>query len=253
MRASIAVAAIGLLFSACLASAQQGSPFSGSVEPVIAAPKTPAAVYTWLGGAISNGYGGTYTGGIASLNKNLLSDGVVLRGDLGGGNYTYNRSTFPSATIPGSVATYGGDAMVGYRKSVGAGWMTGYVGANVETHDNRDPAAVLSGTKAGVKGIVEYFGPISPSFDISGYASYSSAFSTYTAFGRVGYKLVDKVKVGPEASLFGNDAYRDGRLGGFIGLETPFGEIAISGGYRRPFTTGPDGYYANLYVGFEFR
>src|SRR6185295_7886667 len=41
------------------------------------------------------------------------------------------------------------------------------------------------------------------------------------------------------------------RGGAFISFRTSFGEIGLSGGYRDPYTPGPAGYYANVYLGFE--
>ena len=204
-----------------------------------------------------NGYVGGYGGGEAALNGNLLSRGVIFRLDGNGGQY---ESRLISASQPQiEVPTGGGDVLVGYRMSLGASWLTGFVGGDVQAHDNPDPGATLRGTEGGVKGLAEYFGPLSPKLDLLAYGSYSTAFSTYQAFARFGYKIhnnpnvYDVIKIGPEVSSFGiEDAYRDGSIGGFIGFENAFGQFAISGGYRHPFTDSPDGYYGNMHFGMSF-
>jgi hypothetical protein len=62
--------------------------------------------------------------------------------------------------------------------------------------------------------------------------------------------VYDLIKIGPEVSTFGiEDAYRDGSVGGFVGYENSYWQVAISGGYRHPFTDSPNGYYANLHFG----
>ena len=148
----------------------------------------------------------------------------------------------------------GGDVMVGYRKAVGTGWLTAYVGGAFEHHGAKDPTASIRGSEGGVKGVIEYWTPITQELWLYANGSYSTVFDSWNAFGRIGYKLTPQITIGPEGSLFGNNApYREWRVGAFVSFAMlPWGELSVAGGYRQPLTPGPDGYYANATLGFPF-
>jgi outer membrane immunogenic protein len=229
------------------AHAQQAS--SGALNVLPAIPTGTSPVYAWSGLNTNNSYIGGFVGGIFALNGNLNSEGWLFRAEGAGGNYDWNTATLPSTRIE----TYNGALMLGYKKQIGQGWLSVYGGGAFETHNNPDVPAptTLQGTKGGAKGLIEYWGPLGPKWEVYSSFSYATPFSVTNAYGRVGYKWNDKVTIGPETGYFGNDAYRDWRAGGFISFKTSFGEIAFSGGYRDPFTPGPAGYYANVFFGFE--
>ena len=243
-----------LLVCACLfgqqASNAQQATSSGSLTPaVVPILDLTSGSYAWVGTSVNNDFVGAFAGGIFALNGNLGSEGYIFRLEGAGGEYQYGSGTLPSTAIE----TYNGSVMLGYRTAVGKGWLTGYVGGAFETHNNPDiPSPTsLTGTRGGARGLVEYWGPLSPTQEVYGSFSYATPFSTTSAYGRFINKLNDKISIGPEVGYFGNDVYRDYRVGGFISFQTSFGEIAFSGGYREPFTPGPSGYYANVYLGFD--
>lgn len=229
------------------ASAQQAGSGTINITPVIPTGSSP--LYAWAGLNNNNDYIGTFIGGIYAFNGNLNSDGYLFRMEAAGGNYAYTSATLPNTRID----TYNGAVMLGYKKAIGQGWLSTYVGGAFETHNNPDVPApnTLQGTKGGAKGMIEYWGPLAPKWEVYSSFTYATPFSVSNAYGRVGYKLQDKITVGPEAGYFSNDNYRDWRTGAFVSFQTPFGEIALSGGYREPFTPGPRGYYANVFFGFE--
>jgi outer membrane immunogenic protein len=153
-----------------------------------------------------------------------------------------------------NIETYNGAALLGYKKQVGTGWVSAYLGAAFETHNNPDVGSPLRlhGTEGGGRALVDYWGPLVPNqLEVYASASYATPFKTTNLYGRLIAKLSDKISIGPESAYFSNEVAREGRVGGFISFKTAFGELAFSGGYRDPFTPGPSGYYANVYLGFE--
>jgi len=244
----LAVSACACLFGLQPSNAQQTT--SSSVTPVVVpAANLSSGIYAWSGAAVNNSFVGAFVGGIYALNGNLGSEGYIFRLEAAGGEYGYTSGTLPNTAIE----TYNGAAMLGYRKAVGAGWLTGYVGGSFETHNNPDIPSPnhLEGLKGGAKALVEYWGPLSPTQEVYASVSYATPFSTTSAYGRFINKLNDRISIGPEVGYYSNDVYRDVRAGGFISFKTSFGEIAFSGGWRDPLTPGATGYYANVYLGFE--
>ena len=246
-RLVLCASALSCTLVAMAAHAQQSSSGVPAVQPPIPIGTSP--VYAWSGLNVNNDYIGGFVGGIYALNGNLNSEGYLFRVEGSGGNYGSNTVTLPNTRIE----TYNGSVMLGYKKSIGEGWLSTYIGGAFETHNNPDVPApnTLQGTKGGARGLIEYWGPLNPKWDVYGSFSYATPFSVTNAYGRLVYKLSDRVTIGPETGYFGNDAYRDWRAGAFISFKTSFGEIAFSGGYREPLTPGPNGYYANVFFGFE--
>lgn len=213
------------------------------------APTQPAtgATYAWNGFGLTNSFAGGYVGFTTAFNGNLLSDGVLFRADGIGGQYSIHGNPAFSQHID----IYGADVMLGYRKALGNGWLSTYVGGAFETDRNNDPSTVIRGTRGGAKVYMEYFGSLNQNFDVNGYATYSTAFSNFEAAGRLGYKATSKITIGPEVSTYSNETYRDIRTGSFITFQVPFGEVTLSGGYVDPLTQGATGYYVNLHFGYQ--
>ena len=163
----------------------------------------------------------------------------------------------PGASPNFDVMMYNAGAYAGWRFGTGKGWLTGYFGVWGEDHNNDlDPKAKLRGTETGAKGIVDLWQPLGPNWILVGYGSYADAWNTWNAYGRLTYSITDKIKIGPEIGFFGNDAYEDGKVGGYFSYSPNFlgyGEIVAAVEYRHPFTDSPDGYYANIFVDFPIR
>jgi hypothetical protein len=199
-------------------------------------------------------FAGAYGGVVGAVNGNVYSDGVLLRLDGLGGDYKYSSPAFPNI----EVGIANGDAMVGYRKKVGDGFVTGYVGVAFESHDNPDPAAALRGTEVGGKVLGEYSTPITRYLDFYGFAYYATPFQSYQAYAHLGFKVAPKVTIGPEVGETGNKVYREDKIGGFVGFELPFGRFIVSSGYYQPHTSSSSGLgtqpgaYLNLFLGFDF-
>lgn len=249
----------------------------------------------WVGGGSTNNFYGGWLGVVAALNAthNVWADGWVVRGEGWGGHYDYTNPFAPVGSVGGpnvSVNAFGGSFYVGYRLNVSSvGMLTGYVGVDVQDHNNPDPFAQITGTAVGVKFLGEVYNRLTPTMDFYGMASFSSAFNTWMAMARPGFRVPGvsgfELWIGPEGQLLGNGygasftgscnsggglgscRYEEGRLGGFAHIVIPnqplFGDWIIAGGYRAPFLCsnpnqatapspcGSTGYYANLTLNFR--
>jgi hypothetical protein len=254
---------VGSLLQAQTASAQP-QPGFGIYGPSFSSIPTAALPAPWMeawggGGFTNNSYYGYY-GFNRALNptQNLWIDGFVLRGEGSVGHYTYEAT---GALSNPEVDFHTGGLLIGYRKVIGQGLLTGYLGVNYEHHDNPDPTASIRGTKAGVKFLAEYYTPLANEIGyFYGQGWYSTAFDTWLVYGSLPFKIWDRVWLGPEAAASGNHApYQEARVGGIIRFERPLGYVGtnflVSGGYKHPLTadSGPDGYYVNFHLNYEFR
>lgn len=197
----------------------------------------PTTLNAWAGYFHTRSVDVGYAAFVTALNRqNLWSPGWLLRGEFVGGRYD------PSVTI------HGASLMLGYRTAIAqGGFLSGYFGGAYEAHQNVPIGATLSGTKGGIKAAVEFNAPPMGQFDFYGWASYATPFNTYFLFARPGYKVAENLRIGPEAHLFGNDAYRDVKVGAFADVSTPVGRFIFAGGYFHPWkSSNPDGYYLNL-------
>jgi outer membrane immunogenic protein len=209
-------------------------------------PLTPdlGSIYAWAGASFDNGWWGPWVGAIYAFNGNINSEGWLVRLEGGGGEWLLQD---PRALIE----AYSGAAMLGYTKSVGSGWLRTYVGGAFETENDPNPSAVVRGTKGGAKVLAEYLGPVAPGWDVYAQGSYATPFSVTQAYAKLGYKLTDKISIGPETGYFSNETSRSVRGGAFISFAVPFGDIAFSGGYKESLSPGPNGYYVSIYLGFN--
>lgn len=171
-----------------------------------------------------------YAGGVFALNGgNLYRDGWLFRVSGEGGNYRYN--LFPG--VSNGVDAEAGDLMVGYQTFLGAMRLTGYLGGYIENDNNPDPAATVTGTRAGVKIQGEIFTPLVASWYGFGLASYTSAWNNFLLVGRLGDQINPVFSVGPEVMGLGNDRYDEVRAGGFFSYSfTPLAQFIVSAGYN---------------------
>ncbi len=219
--------------------------------PAIAAPVPYVDYWAGLDARTDSVYG--YGGGVFALGGNLNQNGWLFRVSGGDGEYRYNRAVGFSQ----HVDFQNGDAMIGYQTFIGQSRFTGYLGAYIQNDDNPDPAAKVSGTRAGVKVQGEAYIPFNPSWYGFGLASYASAWNNYDLLGRLGYQLSPIVSVGPEGMAIGNDRYGEARGGGFVSFNiTPTAQLILSGGYswdtRTDALNDHSGGYGTVHVRAEF-
>jgi Cellulose biosynthesis protein BcsS len=147
------------------------------------------------------------------------------------------------------------DALVGWSHVFGNGAFTLQVGANYQDHRVKpsDPNNPVVGSKLGFKAQADlWFNPNQQTL-IYGLASYSTAFNTYYAVGRVGYDfLKTEVYFGPEIGALGNDRTDQQRVGvHFTGIKVGPGKVTISGGWMHERGEGNGGYAAGS-IDFSF-
>jgi hypothetical protein len=216
---------------------QERGPSVASPAPSLTYTPTPNAPYAevWTGLGGTRTFFGGYVGGNLALGptRSVWETGWLLRLEEQVGQY---RHTSPRTD---DVLTHGGAVMLGYRVKLQDGLLTGYVGANYETHDNDDRTASIRGTDYGVKALVEYYTRINPAVDFYGQLSYSSVHETWVAFSRVGFNITSRSWTGPEASYYRNDSpYRETRLGWFVRFDEVFegAGVTLSGGVFNDLT-----------------
>jgi len=250
-----ALAAAGLAPGAAHAqtSAQPASSAVTTPTPVDGDAAAPPTAYGWGGVWFSNHYAGGYGGVMQSLKRDgsLWEDGPVMRLDVSGGQYTYNNAP---AYVGEEVGIVDADIMVGYRKFTDSGTFSGWVGPAYIEHDNPDPAAAIRGSKFGAAFLGEYQNTFNKNLEVSLQGRFATPFSTWSAAARGLYKVSGPLWLGPQATLYGNDDYKELTVGPFAKLNTSFGEVGVTGGYRHPMTSGnKDGYFASVYFAVPLR
>jgi hypothetical protein len=264
--ASVALAAV---IAAPPAYAQSGT---SVFAPIVSAP--PSAVPSgnfrpwaeaWAGFSFQNNSYGGYWGGNVALNsqRNVWDEGPVLRFEGAAGHYDYGSGVIAVGAVDATYHT--GGMFFGYRKKVGDGLLSGYVGVNYQHDDTNDPTAKIQGTKAGVKLIGEYYSSFGPIFDFWGQVAYTTVYDTFTAYARPGMLvakdlrtgIIKDIRIGPDLAYYQNNVpYRQYQVGAFAQFTLPdaVSNFTIAGGYREPLTSGsPTGYYANIGIYHPFQ
>ncbi|MEX2128377.1 MAG: cellulose biosynthesis protein BcsS [Xanthobacteraceae bacterium] len=210
--------------------------FAGAADapvpmPVKAAPPPtgPAAVY-FGGAAFSPHSWFADIGAVWAFNRNLNTDGALLRIRGGTGEYDYIVSP---ALGEASVDFHVAEVMVGYQRFINGVRYSGYIGAQVQSHDNNLDPVGLDGTKWGVTAQGEVFAP----FGNQGYGlllgQISSVHSSYFVMGKLGWYVAPNLSVGPEVAALGNKRFDAARAGLFASLNfSPAAQIVLSGGYN---------------------
>jgi hypothetical protein len=209
----------------------------GSASAADLIRKAPATLVYEPGGPSINAFGGfaggpdswfMNAGAVYALNRNLNLPGWLVRLHGGAGSYEYNRRVGLVQTVNFESV----DAMVGYQTFFGAARLTGYVGVNVENHNNDDPLATVKGTETGVKVQGEIFAPLNDQAYLFALGTYSSAFNTYFVIGKAGLRVFGPASIGPEVIALGNDRFDAVRAGPFLAVDMGRSvQLIFSGGY----------------------
>ena len=189
---------LSVIFTVPAHAQSTGESVNPSLPPVpTQADSGAASAYIWAGTWFSDQYFGGYAGGMKSLNAtdDLWADGFVLRADVSGGRYRYDSPGFVNIR----VGTLDADVMLGYRKNVGKGAFSAFVGPSYAFHHNPDPVADLRGDEFGAKFLAEYSGLLDPKLEGTLQGSYRTTYSTYAVTARMLYRASDTVWIGPQA------------------------------------------------------
>lgn len=212
-------------------------------------PVTGPAVVYFGGGAIAPHSWFADVGAVWAFNRNLNVDGALFRIRGGTGEYEY----LVAPGVENNVDFHLGEFMVGYQRFINGVRYSGYIGAQVQHHDNNtlvDPTG-LNGTKWGVTAQGEIFAPFGSGYGLL-LGQISSVYSTYFVMAKYGYNVSPTLSVGPEVAALGNKRFDAVRAGLFASLNlTPSAQFIISGGYswgESNTLRNDDGGYATVHI-----
>ena len=176
-----------------------------------------------------------YTGMTAAPFAGLDQDGLRLRAVGGYGAYAYSG---PRALGTGSrVVEFNGvaafaDLLAGYQKQVGPLTLKGFAGLMVAEHwlTPDDPETAVRGQGFGAKLALEAWWTISERAWSSADISWGTLYDSYSARGRLGWRLLPTLSAGLETGAFGNVECDVARVGAFLRYEWASGEVSASTG-----------------------
>ncbi len=193
-----------------------------------------------------------HLGGVHAWNGDLNTDGWLLRGFVGFGEYDYNAGG-ALGKVNGDVFT--ADLMVGYQWFDSNVRYSAYVGGNFADNDlsPNDPANSTRGSEFGAKVQLEAETANVTDYYVSGAASYATTNDDYWARLRVGHTVGAGYVVGPEGVLLGNDEFDQQRIGLFLKGASlgPIG-FSVSAGYAFVDGNGDDSVYGSLGASYAF-
>lgn len=224
----IRLIAIPLLFAVGFTSHAVAADMPVKAAPAQTISTAPGGVW-FLGFAAAPDSWYANGGAVWEINHTKDQDGWLFRIAGGGGHYSY----FVTPGVKAGADFETGEVQIGYQKFVGATRFSGYVGGNIESHQNSgDPAAKIRGDRGGVKGQFEVLSALNASTYLYGLVTYSTVWNNYFAMGKIGFNVTPTVSVGPELISLGNDRFDAIRLGPFVGITvSPVSQLILSGGY----------------------
>lgn len=226
---------------------------------------TTYSIVTTSGGEVTNGAWEGYSGAYFAFNRDFSRDGWIGRIYGAAGRYDDELRDGPDyLTVDGDY--WNGDVMFGYLWVRGGIDFTVLLGAD---YQDRKAVVVSSNPLFSGREQEDEFGfKVAADLETNGEGnsplylslggSYSTAFETYYALGRIGYNF-DRFTFGPEVWALGDDSGDAQRLGGFLKLDHEIGTVAskitVSGGYQfadNGFAGefGSEGGYATIELSF---
>jgi hypothetical protein len=188
--------------------------------------------------------------GTFAITGTARDSGARLRIEGRGGTYNYSLSS--GQRINGQQED--GSIMLGYEYLWPRGSLIGYVGANIQnnTLSPNDPSNPVQGTGWGFKVAGELYTNPTDHTLVAASGTYSTLHESYYGRMRVGYAILERVFVGPEIALLGDDFYRQWRVGAFFsgGRAGPF-DFGVSGGFVQDAVQG-SGAYGTLDLRLSF-
>jgi hypothetical protein len=161
------------------------------------------------GGELWRGGGFGY-GGFLWSPYGLTVDGFTLKVFSGAGRYHYQSG---SAEITGNTLLFA--ALPGWRFKFDRFETTLYAGIDVQRHRLHpdDPYNDMRGQHVGLRvGGDAWYQPSAATM-IQGAATWSTSDSYYSARGAFGWRLLDRIYLGPETQVLGDGRYRQYQVG----------------------------------------
>ena len=210
----------------------------------------------FFGGNVRKDAWYTYGGANYSINGDKSTNGFILHGLLGYGEYEYD-------TLLGGVDAELTelDLGIGYQWII-SGHRVSLIGAlNLVDHDLTGNALDLAnnsvnGSETGFKPKLDIWNTDASSFIYGGTFTYSTAYDSY--WNRVVFAAnVGPVYLGPELIVQGNEEYEEIRAGlALLGLKLGMFDVGASVGYSwadpKQGTSDQEGLYSSIHMSFEF-
>jgi Cellulose biosynthesis protein BcsS len=241
--------AVALAFSVCAAlpapAAADGRNRNGNGGGGYSVADTTYSTVAISGFDVTRNADYYYSGIYYALNRDLSRDGFLVRVLGVRGFYEYD-GEFAWGADQVHANYWIGDAMIGYQWVRGGTDISALIGVEYQDHQlsENDTSNPLRGSEVGFKvaaDIESNGNGNSPWYYALG-GSYSTAFDSYYALGRIGHKF-GRFTVGPEAWALGDVSGDAQRLGGFIAWDVKLGDtlgnISFSVGHQ--FADGDDG------------
>ncbi len=194
---------------------------------------------SWTGAALDQ-YGWSIYSGLTwapFAHEGVGGEGWRIRLTGGRSRYNYSNSIWNETNKAAETVSYHGqsswsDLLIGYKKQIGSVTVKGFIGATrgVNAVAPYDLDAKTLGAYFGVKGALETWINLSPTFWLSMDISYAKPHHSYSLNSRLGYRWTRAWSLGGEIAQYGNDDGSGRRLGGFARYEWDAGEISASAG-----------------------
>jgi hypothetical protein len=149
------------------------------------------------------------------------SDGFILKAIVSTGYYRYRAGALNDAEVTGWMN--GAAVMPGLRFTRHGVIVTVMAGLDLQSHSlsPADPGASLHGRYAGARLAVDLWSEPTAQTMVVASATLSTIGGAYAARLAAGWRLADRVYLGPEAMAFGGPEYRQLRVGMHVtGLQT---------------------------------
>jgi hypothetical protein len=159
-------------------------------------------------------HGGFLHGGVVWSPAGLDLDGFALKVMTGGGQYRYLSGALGNAEVTGRMIAAA--ILPGWRFRRDRLIVTAFVGLDYQDHrlSPDDPSAGLRGSYLGARAAVEAWYEPTPATMFAADASLSTIGPSYSARAAFGWKLFERIYVGPEVKAFAVDRnYRQFRAG----------------------------------------
>ena len=255
MRLSVSGArgAFGLFFIAGSALLLSAPAQAQEVAQIPTPPLTPApsaraagpSASLWVGGDVSTDSFAFGSGLTFALNGNLYSDGLLLRGTVGLGDYDIGPPGTPRAHFASAAL------LVGYQGHLGDVFVAGFAGPQLNNNSHGAPASVAGTQFNGL--FTGEIGIPAGRVDLSAWGSYSTFQNQFTISGRALYRVLPGFRLGPQVAYSGGNTWHRGRVGGFTSIYMRNSALEIGGGYSwNPDTGAGEGVYGNMSLSFPF-
>lgn len=190
--------------------------------------------------------GGFLHGGILWSPQGLSDEGLALKLVFGAGAYRYRSGALDDAEVMGRV--FSASLMPGWRFKRGGLIVTLFAGLDAQEHDlsPADPSSSLEGSLVGVRSGFDLWYEPTAAMMVSADASYSTIGGGYGGRLAMGWRILNRIYLGPEAAVFNCDDYRQYRVGlHFTGFRTERFELSAGLGYVED-SDDRDGAYVRL-------